>query len=60
LADRNATWLDSDAPEIEAIRLCCRSHIPIPVVEKGTDKVIGIISGREAIRSVTEAVHSRP
>jgi CBS domain-containing protein len=55
VADRNGARLDSDAPEIEAIRLCCRSHTPIPVVEKGTDKVIGIISSWDAIRALAGA-----
>ena len=55
VADRNAARLDSDAPEIEAIRLCCRSHTSIPVVEKETDKVIGIISSWDAIRALAEA-----
>jgi len=57
VADRNAARLESDAAEIEAIRFCCRSHAPIPVVEKGTNKVIGIISSWDAIRSLTEAPH---
>jgi CBS domain-containing protein len=56
-ADRNSARLDSDAPEIEAIRLCCRSHTPIPVVEKGTDKVIGIISCWDALRALAGAPH---
>jgi CBS domain-containing protein len=51
-ADRNAARLAPDAPEIEAIRLCCRSHTPIPVVEKETNRVIGIISSWDAIRAL--------
>jgi CBS domain-containing protein len=56
-ADRNGARLDSDTPEIEAIRLCCRSLTPIPVVEKGTDKVIGVISCWDALRALTGALH---
>jgi CBS domain-containing protein len=56
-ADRNSARLDSDAPEIEAIRLCCRSLAPIAVVEKETDKLIGIISCWEALRALTGAPH---
>lgn len=52
VADRNAARLTPDAPEIEAIRLCCRSHTPIPVVEKESERVIGIISCWDTARAI--------
>jgi CBS domain-containing protein len=55
VADRNAPRLDSDAPEIEAIRLRCRSHAPIPVVENETGKVVGIISSGDVLRTLVGA-----
>ncbi|HEX4160391.1 MAG TPA: CBS domain-containing protein [Rhizomicrobium sp.] len=55
VADRDAARLAPDEPEIEAIRLCCRSRTPIPVVEKETDKVVGIISCWDAIRALAGA-----
>lgn len=58
VADRNGARLAPDAPEIEAIRLCCRSHTPVPVVENGTERVVGIISCWDAARTL--AGTSRP
>lgn len=52
VTDRNGPSLASDAPEIEAIRLCCRNQTPIPVVERETDKLIGVISCWDAIRTL--------
>ncbi|MGH6828053.1 MAG: CBS domain-containing protein [Rhizomicrobium sp.] len=49
VADRNGAKLDPDSPEIEAIRLFCRSHSSLPVVEKGSGKVVGIVSYWDAI-----------
>jgi CBS domain-containing protein len=52
VADRGGARLFPDSPEIEAIRLSFRSPTPIPVVEKETDKVLGIISSQDAIRAI--------
>ncbi|HEY6579329.1 MAG TPA: CBS domain-containing protein [Rhizomicrobium sp.] len=52
VADRNGAKLDPDSPEIEAIRLFCRSHSSIPVVEKGSGKVVGIVSCWDAVRAL--------
>jgi CBS domain-containing protein len=52
VADRNGARLDPDASETEAIRLCCRNRTPIPVVEKESGKVIGIISCWDAISAL--------
>lgn len=52
VVDRNGARLNPDSPEIEAIRLCCRSHAAIPVVEKNTEKVIGIVSCWDALRTL--------
>jgi CBS domain-containing protein len=55
VVDRNAARVAPDEPEIEAIRLCCRSQTPIPVVERETDRVVGIISCWDAIRLLAGA-----
>jgi CBS domain-containing protein len=52
VADRNSARLDSDASEVEAIRLCCLSRAAIPVLEKGTDKLIGTISCSDVLRTL--------
>ncbi|HEX4078811.1 MAG TPA: CBS domain-containing protein [Rhizomicrobium sp.] len=52
VADRNAPTLDAEAPEIEAIRLFCRSHSSLPVVAKESRKVVGIVSCWDAIRAL--------
>ena len=57
VADRNGARLDPDAPEIAAIRLCFRGQASVPVVETGTDKLIGIISCWDAMRALTGAPH---
>ncbi len=57
LADRNGARLAPDAPEIEAIRLCCRGQTPVPVVERETDRVIGIISCWDAVRALAGTPH---
>jgi CBS domain-containing protein len=44
-----------DTPLIEAIRLFCRNHMTIPVVERGTDRLVGMISYWDAARHIVEA-----
>ena len=55
VANRNAPTLDPDSPEMEAIRLFCRNHISLPVVDRESGRVIGIVSCWDAIRSVLRA-----
>jgi CBS domain-containing protein len=54
-ADRNALRIGPDASATEAIRLCCRSQMPVPVIEKDTGKVLGLISCWDAMRALTDA-----
>jgi len=51
-ANRNAATLHPDSPEIEAIRLFCRSHDSLPVIEKDSGKIVGIVSCWDAIRAL--------
>lgn len=55
VADRDGARLAPDAPEIEVIRLCCRNQAPIPVVEKTTDRLVGIVSIWDAVRTLADA-----
>jgi CBS domain-containing protein len=52
VANRNAPTLDPDSPEVEAIRLFCRNHISLPVVERESGRVIGIVSCWDAVRAI--------
>lgn len=55
VANRNATTLDPDAPEIEAFRLFCRNHDSLPVVEKESGKVLGMVSCWSVFRALGDA-----
>ena len=52
VANRKAPTLDPDSPEVEAIRLFCRNHVCLPVVDRETGRVVGIVSGWDAIRPI--------
>ena len=52
---RNSPTLDPDASEVEAIRLFCRNHISLPVVDRDSGRVLGIVSCRDAIRAIAGA-----
>jgi len=54
-ANRDAITLHPDTPEIEAIRLFCREHNTLAVVERETNRLVGIVSYWDAIRSLTRA-----
>ncbi len=54
-ADRKASTLKPDTPGIEAIRLFCQSHSPLPVVEPNTQKVVGIVTCWDAIKAISDA-----
>lgn len=53
--DRQAVTLYPDTPEIEAIRLFCRGHTTLAVVERDSRKLAGIVSSWDAIGAVTAA-----
>ena len=55
VADRNSPTLDPESPEVEAIRLFCRNHISLPVVDRDSGRVIGIVSCWDAIRAILRA-----
>lgn len=55
VANRNAPTLDPEAPEVEAVRLFCRNHFCVPVVDRESGRVLGIISFWDAIRAVLGA-----
>lgn len=50
--NRDGATLDPDAPEIEAIRLFCRSHSALPVVDKASGRLLGIVSHWDALRAL--------
>jgi CBS domain-containing protein len=49
VADREAQVLHPDTPEIEALRLFCEQHSTLAVVERGTRRLIGIVSYWDAV-----------
>lgn len=51
--DRTATVLYPDTPEIEALRLFCRNHTTLAVVERETGKLAGIVSYWDAMAAIT-------
>ena len=54
-ADRGASTLKPDTPEIKAIRLFCQSHSSLAVVEPEAHKVVGVISCWDAIKAISGA-----
>jgi CBS domain-containing protein len=55
-ANRSSATLEPDLPQIEAIRLFCRNHNALPVVEKPSGKVVGMVSHWDALRALIEPV----
>jgi CBS domain-containing protein len=53
VAERDMPVLYPDTPEIEALRLFCRERTTLPVVERETRKLVGIVSYWDALRAVT-------
>lgn len=53
--NRQAVTLDPETPEIEAIRLVCRGHATLPVVDRGTRKLAGIVTCRDTVRAIARA-----
>lgn len=52
--DREPVALYPDTPAIEAIRLLCRHHLTIPVIEQDSKKLVGVISYWDVARAITE------
>lgn len=50
--NREAARVHPDTPLIEAIRLLCRNHLTIPVVEHQTEHLAGVISYWDAARFI--------
>jgi CBS domain-containing protein len=53
--NREPVTVTTDTPIIEAVRLFCRSHMSIPVIEPGTRRLVGMISYWDAARAVMGA-----
>ena len=53
VADRNARVVHPETPQIEALRLFCEQHSTLAVVERGTRKLLGIVSYWDAVCAVT-------
>ena len=51
-ANREPATVFPDTPIIEAIRLFCHNHMTIPVVERETRRLAGIISYWDATRAI--------
>ena len=52
-AERDVRVLHPDTPEIEALRLFCEQHSTLPVVERDTRKLVGIVSYWDAVSALT-------
>lgn len=52
VADRNAPTLEPDSPEVSAVRLFCRNLVSLPVVDRESGRVIGIVSCWDAVRAI--------
>ena len=53
--NREPVTVYTDTPIIEAVRLFCRSHVSIPVLERGSLRLAGMISHGDAARAVMAA-----
>ena len=53
--NREAARVYPDTPLIEALRLFCRNHMTIPVVEHGTERLVGMITYWDAARHIIES-----
>jgi CBS-domain-containing membrane protein len=56
VADRNARVVHPETPQIEALRLFCEQHATLAVVERGTRKLLGIVSYWDAVCALTGQV----
>jgi acetoin utilization protein AcuB len=58
--NREAVRVYPDTPLVEGIRLFCRNHMTIPVVEHGTERLVGMISYWDAARHIIGAPATGP
>ncbi len=58
--NREAARVYADTPLIEAIRLFCLNHTTIPVVERGSDRLVGMISYWDAARHIVAPKNAAP
>jgi len=52
VADRDVVALHPDTPEIEALRLFCKTRETLAVVDRETRKLLGVISPSDALRAM--------
>jgi CBS-domain-containing membrane protein len=53
--DRGASTLTPETPQNEAIQLLCQSHNALAVIDPATRKVVGVITGWDAIGAIAGA-----
>lgn len=53
VCDRQAVTLNPDTPLIEAVRLFCKNHTTLAVVEPESGKLAGIVSYWDALAAIT-------
>ena len=52
VANRNVPTLDPDSSEVEAVRLFCRNHDSLPVVDSASGRIVGIVSCRDTVSAI--------
>jgi CBS domain-containing protein len=55
-ADRSASTLRPDTPEIDAFRLFCQNHRSLAVVDPDTRKVVGVVACWDAVKAISVAM----
>jgi CBS-domain-containing membrane protein len=53
--NREAPSVHPDTPVVEALRLFCRSHMTIPVVERDSGRLVGMVSYWDAAAAIVGA-----
>ena len=54
--NREAVRVFTDTPLVEAIRLFCRNHTTLPVVERDTNLLVGMISYWDAAKLISKTL----
>ena len=54
MANRSASTLRPDTPQVEAIRLFCQNQNALAVIDPDTHRILGVISCWDAIKSITD------
>lgn len=55
-ANRSCGTLEPETPQIEAVRLLCLSRSALPVVEKPSGKIVGMVSRWDVLRALLQPV----